>query len=366
MSQARYWQATSPDGDLVCTLCPHRCALRPGATGRCGARANIDGRLHLLTWGRNATACIDPIEKKPLHHFLPGTPTLSFGGFGCNLSCSCCQNWTLSRHRGTVDAPVSPPEAIARAAVRNGCRSVAMTYNEPAIALEYASAVADACRALHVRPVGVSAGYVAEAARPEFFNSFDAVNIDLKGFSEAFYRRYCGGHLEPVLETLRYGAQETRTWIEVTTLLIPGLNDSDAEVAALARWIAVEMSPEVPLHLSAFHPDHKLKDVPPTPPETLRRARAVAQAEGLAFVYTGNIDDPDGETTLCPGCGAAAIRRDRYEIREYGLDPHGRCIRCGTQLPGVFDGPPGNWGRRRQPVAMPGPSENPLPPLARG
>jgi pyruvate formate lyase activating enzyme len=355
MSQARYWQAASAPGDVVCTLCPHRCALRPGATGRCGARANVDGRLELLTWGRNAVVCIDPIEKKPLYHFLPGTPTLSFGGFGCNLSCSCCQNWELSRHRGGIDRPVDTPEAIAAAAVRKGCRSVAMTYNEPAIALEYASAVADACRAVGVRPVGVSAGYVSEAARPEFFRSFDAVNIDLKAFSESFYKRHCHAHLAPVLETLKYAATETRTWVEVTTLLIPGLNDGDAEVAALARWIAEEMSPTVPLHLSAFHPDHKLMDVPPTPPATLRRARAVARAEGLAFVYTGNIDDPEGETTLCPGCGAPTLRRDRYEILGHGLDPHGRCVRCDTQLPGVFDGPPGNWGRRRQAVIMPAP-----------
>ena len=280
MSQARYWHPTSPKGNLVCGLCPHRCALRPGATGRCGARANVDGHLELLTWGRNAVVCIDPIEKKPLHHFLPGTPTLSFGGFGCNLSCSCCQNWELSRHRGGVARPVQTPDDIAEAAERKGCRSVAMTYNEPTIALEYASAVAEACRARQIRPVGVSAGYVAEVARPEFFRSFDAVNIDLKAFSEDFYKRYCGAHLAPVLETLAYGARETRTWIEVTTLLIPGLNDTDAEVGALARWIAETLSPDVPLHLSAFHPDHKLADVPPTPPETLRRARDVARAHG--------------------------------------------------------------------------------------
>lgn len=353
MSQARYWHPASTKGDLVCTLCPHRCHLKSGAVGRCGARANAAGRLDLRTWGRSAALCIDPVEKKPLYHFLPGTPTLSFGGFGCNLSCSCCQNWQISRHRGTIDVRALTPEQIADVAVRKGCRSVAMTYNEPAIALEYATAVAAACRARNIRPVGVSAAYLAEAALPEFFAAFDAVNIDLKAFSEDFYRRYCGGHLEPVLDALRHGARQTRTWIEVTTLLIPGLNDSDAEVAALARWIVAEMSPEVPLHLSAFHPDHKLKDIPPTPPDTLRRARAIARAEGLAFVYTGNIDDPPGETTFCTGCGTALIRRDRTEIREHALDPHGRCARCDTRLPGVFDGPPGNWGRRRQPVTMP-------------
>lgn len=353
MTEARYWQPIGSDGEIRCTLCPHRCTIAPGGSGRCGARANLDGRLHLLTWGQSSGFVIDPVEKKPLYHFLPGAPVLSFGGWGCNLACACCQNWQLSRGRApAAKAPVAPEE-IAYAAVRKGCRAVAVTYNEPLIALEYAVAVAQACHASQVRAVAVTAGFVAAEARAEFFAAFDAVNVDLKAFSDDFYRRHCGGRLQPVLETLRHIARASRTWLEITTLVIPGLNDGDAEIAALARWIATELSPEVPLHLSAFHPEHEMRDRPPTPPETLRRARAVARAEGLKFVYIGNLADAEGETTRCPACGAAAIVRDRYEIRSCALDPRGHCTACGARLPGVFDGWAGNWGRRFVPVEVP-------------
>ncbi|SBW11535.1 Radical SAM domain protein [uncultured Alphaproteobacteria bacterium] len=352
MTEARYWTPTSEPGGLRCTLCPHGCALRPGASGRCGARANVGGRLHLLTWGRSSGFCIDPVEKKPFAHVLPGSASLSFGGFGCNLSCACCQNWEISRTRG-AHGPVHRAADIAAAARREGCRSVAITYNEPLIALEWASEVAAAARAEGLRVLGVSAGYLAEAARPEFFACFDAVNLDLKAFSDDTYRRLCGARLAPVLETLKYGVRASRAWIEITTLVIPGVNDGDAEIAALAEWIAAELSPEVPLHLSAFHPAHRMRDRPPTPAATLVRARDRARAEGLKFVYVGNLAVADGGITRCPGCGRAAIARDGAALAAYGLDDAGRCRECGTAIPGVFDGPPGDWGNRRRPLAIP-------------
>ncbi len=354
MSAARYWH---PEGDadgIVCDLCPRACRIADGGSGVCHARANRGGVMVLPAWGRSSGFCIDPVEKKPLNHFLPGSPVLSFGSAGCNLACDCCQNWRISRARAeTLPGPEIAPEEIADAAARTGCRAVAATYNEPAIALEYVAEVAAACRAREIRAVAVTAGYVAAAARAEFFTAFDAVNVDLKGFSEDFYAAVCHARLEPVRESLRFVARETATWLEITTLLIPGLNDSDAEIGALAAWIAAEISPDVPLHLSAFHPDHKMRHIPPTPPETLSRARARARAEGLRYVYTGNVHDADGDTTFCPGCGRAAIRRDWYEIRDYGLSDTGHCTACDARVPGVFDGPPGTWGRRRQPLTLP-------------
>ena len=354
MSVARYWHPVDDLGDIVCTLCPRNCRLRPGQPGVCHARVNRDGTMRAASWGRSSDFCIDPVEKKPLNQFLPRLPVLSFGSIGCNLTCAYCQNWQISRERN--DNRLSqeiPPEEIARAAAIKGCRSVAVTYNEPIIALEYAVEVAAACHAQRIRAVAVTAGYIAAEARAEFFTAFNAVNIDLKAFSDDFYRDVCGARLEPVLDSLRFVARETKTWLEVTALLIPGLNDSDAEIAALSRFIATELSPDVPLHFSAFRPAHKMLRVPPTPPETLTRARGLAMAEGLRFVYTGNVHDIAGGTTFCPGCGAAAIHRDWYEIRNYALDSQGYCTACGTRIPGVFDGKPGVWGRRREPLNPP-------------
>jgi len=354
MSVARYWHSIGEDGTIGCDLCPRACRIPPGGHGACFARANVDGHMDLVTYGRSSGFCIDPVEKKPLNHFLPGSPVLSFGAAGCNLVCACCQNWEISRARETDRlSPEVSPEDIADAAVRKGCRAVAMTYNEPLISLEFAMDVAAACHAARLRTVAVTAGYATPAAAAEFFTAFDAANVDLKAFTEDFYASVCGARLEPVKETLRHIARETETWLEITTLVIPGLNDSDAEIGTMAAWIAAELSPDVPLHLSAFHPDHKMRHVPPTPPETLVRARRRAITEGLRFVYTGNVHDAEGDTTLCPGCGAPAIRRDWYEIVSYGLDASGHCTRCGTRVPGVFDGRPGTWGRRREPVDMP-------------
>ena len=307
----------------------------------------------LTTFGRSSGYCIDPIEKKPLHHFLPGTPVLSFGTAGCNLTCRFCQNWDISKSR-EIDTlcDEAPPQRIAEAARALGCRSVAFTYNDPVIFLEYAVETAEACHAEGVRTVAVTAGYVCPEPAAELFGKMDAVNVDLKAFSEDFYRRMCSADLAPVLDTLRIIARETTAWLEITTLLIPGENDSDAELHAASQWVAEELGPDVPWHFSAFHPDYRMRDTPPTPPATLRRAREIAMGYGLHYVYTGNVHDVEGDTTRCHACGEALIVRDWYELREWRLDDGGRCLGCGAPCAGVFDGPPGDWGRQRRPVRL--------------
>ena len=349
---ARHWHRLD-DGRLQCDICPRACKLAEGQRGLCFVRARAGQTMVLTTYGRSSGFCIDPIEKKPLNHFLPGTPILSFGTAGCNLTCKFCQNWDISKAREfdrLVDG--APPDAIARAARSLGCRSVAFTYNDPVIFLEYAVDTALACRELGIRTVAVTAGYVMPEAGREFFAAMDAANVDLKAFSEDFYRGICGGHLEAVKETLVYLRHRTSVWFEITTLLIPGENDSDAEIDALSQWVFTALGPEVPLHFSAFHPDWKMPTLPPTPAATLTRARAIAKGNGLHHVYTGNVSDPDGGSTWCAACGALLIGRDWYELSEWGLDEIGRCRRCATPLAGVFEARPGNWGRKRQPVRL--------------
>jgi len=348
----RHWSAL-PDGRVQCDVCPRRCRLREGQRGLCFVRAAAGGEIVLTTYGRSSGYCIDPIEKKPLAHFLPGTPVLSFGTAGCNLACKFCQNWDISRsrHMDTL-ADSAGPEVIAGAARRLACRSVAFTYNDPVIFHEYAVDVAVACREAGVRAVAVTAGYVLPEPRREFFAVMDAANVDLKAFTESFYHKVCAGHLEPVLDTLRYLVHETDVWTEVTTLLIPGANDSDREVDALTRWIADELGPHVPLHFSAFHPDWKMRDVRPTPPATVGRARRIALGNGLRYVYTGNVHDPRGQSTYCHGCGARVIGRDGYTLTSWLLDGSGRCAACGTPCGGVLEAEPGSWGSRREPVRL--------------
>ncbi len=309
----------------------------------------------LTTWGRSSGFCVDPIEKKPLNHFLPGTPILSFGTAGCNLTCGFCQNWHISKSRETdVLASEASPEAIAEAAVRLGCRSVAYTYNDPVIFLEYAVDVAAACRRRGIRNVAVTAGYIRPEARREFFACMDAVNVDLKAFSDGFYRRFCGGDLRTVLDTLLFLCGETDAWVEITTLLIPGENDGDRELDELTRWIAEKLGAGVPLHFTAFHPSWRLLDRPPTPLSTLRRARETGLRNGLRYVYTGNIRDPEGAVTRCHACGMPLIRRDEYEISGWALEARGRCRACGESCDGIFEAEPGKWGNRRLPVKIEG------------
>jgi pyruvate formate lyase activating enzyme len=349
---ARYWHRL-PDGRIECDVCPRACRLGDGQRGLCFVRARRGDELVLTTWGRSSGFCVDPIEKKPLNHFLPGTPVLSFGTAGCNLTCSFCQNWDISKSR-EVDtlADAASPEAIARAARALGCRSVAFTYNDPVIFLEYAVDTARACRELGVKTVAVTAGYVNDAARREFFSAMDAANVDLKGFSERFYHKLCTGRLQPVLDTLVYLRHETDVWFEITTLLIPGENDSDAELEEAAGWVAEHLGPDVPWHFTAFHPDYRMRDNVPTPAATLRRARAIARRAGIRYVYTGNVHDEEGQSTWCHRCGQRLIGRDWYVLSDWNLDASGRCARCGTPCAGVFEARPGDWGARRMPVRM--------------
>ena len=344
--ETRYWRALD-DGRVECTLCPRLCQLRDGKRGVCFVRMADHGQIVLTTHGRSSGFCIDPVEKKPLFHFLPGTPVLSFGTAGCNLTCRFCQNWDISKSRqmDTLSARASP-EQIARAALQYGCRSVAFTYNDPVVFMEYALDVAVACHAVGVQTIAVTAGYINPEPAVEFFAGMDAANVDLKAFSESFYHQICGGHLQPVLETLCYVHRHTSVWLELTTLLIPGLNDSDAEIRALCEWVGKQLGPDVPLHFTAFHPDYRLRDIPATPNETLSRARSLALACGLHHAYIGNVHDSRGESSWCPTCGNLLIERDWYRLGDWGLTA-GCCKRCGYRLPGRIEATPGLWGPRR-------------------
>ncbi|MFZ0529369.1 MAG: AmmeMemoRadiSam system radical SAM enzyme [Propionicimonas sp.] len=349
---ARWWHPLE-DGRLQCDLCPQECKLRDQQRGACFVRRREGDQVVLTTYGLASGFCIDPIEKKPLAHFYPGSSVLSFGTVGCNLACRYCQNWDISTSRDAERLQdAASPESIARAATRLGCRSVAFTYNDPVVFAEYAIDVADACHAVGLRTVAVTAGYLHEQPRREFFAHIDAANVDLKGFTEEFYRTLTRSHLQPVLDTLVYLARETSVWLEITTLVIPGHNDSDDELNRLAAWIATALGPDVPLHFSAFHPSHHMLDVPSTPPATLTRARRIALDHGLHFVYTGNVHDPDGETTSCPGCGTALIRRDWYRILAYRLTADGRCPECGTGIAGRFGAAADDFGPFRIPVRI--------------
>jgi pyruvate formate lyase activating enzyme len=327
--------------------------LHEGQRGLCFVRARVEDQVVLTTFGRSSGFCIDPIEKKPLNHFLPGTPVLSFGTAGCNLACKFCQNWDMSKSREMdtlMDA--ADPETLASAAERLDCRSIAYTYNDPVIFLEYAIETARVCRTRGIKSVAVTAGYMCDEPRREFYRYMDAANVDLKGFTEDFYHRLCGGHLQPVLDTLVYLKHETSVWLEITTLLIPGENDSDAELEAMTRWVVDRLGPDVPMHFTAFHPDWKMLDTPPTPHATLTRARRIAMQNGVRYAYVGNVHDLEAESTYCHRCGQVLIGRDWYVLSTWNLTPDGRCNACGTACAGVFEAHPGHWGARRQPVRL--------------
>ncbi|HSH17739.1 MAG TPA: AmmeMemoRadiSam system radical SAM enzyme [Verrucomicrobiae bacterium] len=347
----RWWRPL-PDGRLLCELCPRECKLAEGQRGFCFVRQNVEHQMVLTTYGRSSGFCIDPIEKKPLNHFLPGTAVLSFGTAGCNLGCRFCQNWDISKSR-EMDRLMdeATPEVIARAAHHLGCRSVAFTYNDPVIFAEYAIDIAQACHAVGLKTVAVTAGYITDVARPEFYEHMDAANVDLKGFTEDFYHHVCFGQLQPVLDTLKYLKHETQVWFEITTLLIPGENDSDHELNEAADWILANLGRDVPWHFTAFHPDFKMMDKPRTPAATLNRARQIALGKGLHHVYTGNIHDTVGSSTYCPKCGRLLIERDWHELGEWNLQA-GCCRFCGERIPGVFEDRPGKWGRHIQPVRL--------------
>ncbi|MGD9612197.1 MAG: AmmeMemoRadiSam system radical SAM enzyme [Kiritimatiellia bacterium] len=338
MKIARYWQALA-DGTVRCDLCPHRCRIPPGGRGRCHGRVNQGGTLYAASWGRPVALQVDPIEKKPLNHLLPGTEILSLGTLGCNLACRFCQNWSLSHPEGDEDAGGAEvlPAQVAQLAAERGLPAVAATYNEPAVWAEYAMDIADACHAKGLRMVAVTSGYFSPESRLDFFRKMDAANVDLKSFRDEFYREWCGARLAPVLETLEAIRNETDCWLETTTLLIPGLNDSEAEIDELTAWVAEHLGEDTPLHFSAFHPDGDLRDRPPTPPATLRRAREQARANGLRHVYLGNVrGEEDATATVCPDCGARLIDREGFRSRLVQMDPDGRCQVCGRICAGVW------------------------------
>ena len=349
---ARYWHLLD-DGRIQCDVCPRDCKLHDGQRGACFVRGRVGNTMVLTTYGRSSGFCVDPIEKKPLNHFYPGSSVLSFGTAGCNLACKFCQNWDISKSRSFDKlADQAGPEAIARTAEGLGCKSVAFTYNDPIIFAEYAMDVADACHARGIKTVAVTSGYMHDQVRRDFYAKMDAANVDLKGFTDEFYVKLCGGHLQPVLDTLKYLKHETKVWFELTTLLIPGHNDSAQEISAMSEWIVRELGVDVPLHFSAFHPDYKMTGTPPTPPETLTQARQIAQAAGLLYVYTGNVHNVSGDTTYCPNCQHPLIVRDWYEIRSYTLTAQGACPQCGTALAGHFEQFKKAFGSRRIPVVM--------------
>ena len=348
----KYWHRLD-DGRIQCDVCPRFCKLHEGQRGFCFVRACQDEQIVLTTYGRSSGYCIDPIEKKPLNHFLPGTPVLSFGTAGCNLGCKFCQNWDISKSR-EIDtlADTAAPDTIARAAHQLGCRSVAFTYNDPVIFMEYAIDVAQECHKLGIQAVAVTAGDICPEPREEFYRFMDAANVDLKAFTERFYQKICFGHLQPVLDTLVYLKHETNVWFEITNLLIPDENDSQRELEEMTQWIVENLGPDVPVHFTAFHPDFRMLDKPRTPPQTLSRARQIAIKNGVRHAYTGNVHDGEGGSTYCHGCGKRLIGRDWYLLTDWNLNDLGRCQFCDTPLVGVFDGAPGDWGRKRVPVRL--------------
>jgi pyruvate formate lyase activating enzyme len=349
---ARYWHALD-DGRIQCDLCPRDCRLHEGQRGACFVRQRENDEMVLTTYGRSSGFCIDPIEKKPLNHFYPGSSVLSFGTAGCNLACKFCQNWDISKSKD-MDRLMdnASPAAIAQAAQRGGCKSVAFTYNDPVIFAEYAMDVADECHKLDIKTVAVTAGYIHAQARRDFYAKMDAANVDLKAFTDEFYFKQTGAHLQPVLDTLIYLKHETDVWFEITTLLIPGKNDSDDELTTMCAWLRKELGRDVPIHFSAFHPDYKMQDIPATPASTLIRARDIARQAGLDYVYTGNVHNREGDTTVCPNCRAPLIERDWYQINNYRLTADGHCPQCDAAIAGKFDTCVGDFGRQRIPIRI--------------
>lgn len=346
----QFWRKIEGE-KIVCELCPRHCVLNEGERGFCFVRQNVGGEMILTTYGRSSGFCIDPIEKKPLYHFYPGTSVLSFGTAGCNLGCRFCQNWDISKSREfdrLCDEAL--PDKIAMAAKNAGCKSVAFTYNDPVIFAEYAADTAKACHNLGIRAVAVTAGYITDKAREQFFRYMDAANVDLKAFSENFYKKFVLGGLQPVLDSLVYLKRRTKVWLEITNLIIPGENDSDKEFHEMTKWIVEELGSDVPVHFTAFHPDFRMLDYPSTPPEALTRARAIALSVGIKYVYTGNVYDIEGAGTYCSECGQKLIGRDGYQLTGYKLKNNNQCPRCGTVCAGYFDEHPGAWGSKRMRV----------------
>lgn len=352
-----YWhrldESEALDQRVQCDLCPRHCQLREGKRGVCYVRMNHGGEITLTSYGRSSGFCIDPIEKKPLNHFYPGSSVLSFGTAGCNLGCKFCQNWDISKSRQfDTLADAAMPEELAQAAKAHDCKSIAYTYNDPVIFMEYAVDVAQAAHELGVKSVAVSAGYICSEPRAEFFRHMDAANIDLKAFSERFYRKICSAHLAPVLDTLIFLKQETQVWLELTTLLIPEENDSSSELESMCRWVVEHLGPDVPIHFTAFHPDFKMLNKPRTPPETLLKAREIALKNGVRYAYVGNIFDSAHESTYCPNCHSLLLERNWYQLGRYQLNSQGLCPGCGYKVAGLWEDRVGRFGSMRIPLKM--------------
>ena len=323
---------------VQCLLCPRQCVLKNNQRGFCHIRQNIDGNVVLTSYGYNTGLAIDPIEKKPLYHFYPASRVLSFGTVGCNLGCKFCQNWNISKSKiNPQKLNKTSPELIAQLAKKHKCKSVAFTYNEPNIFMEYAIDTAIACKNMEIKTVAVSAGYINPEPRAELFKYIDAVNVDLKAFNNDFYKRNCMASLQPVLETLKYIKKETDTWLEVTTLLIEGENDSEKELHSECEWIYENLGENVPIHFSAFRPSYKFSERSSTQIPTLIKAIEIAKSKGLKYVYSGNVSNPQTSTTYCKTCGKPVIIREGYFIASYNLDDEGRCEFCETKCDGQFE-----------------------------
>lgn len=337
--RAVLWEKDRTNASSIrCVACAHYCRIAENSVGRCRVRVHQDGTLHSLSAGTVAAANFDPIEKKPLFHFLPGSLSLSLGTPGCNMTCSFCQNHSLSQGATPVMAgaselfPDDAASAFAFSAKENGAKSISFTYNEPSVSPELITAVAPRANALGLANILVSNAFESRESMVVYRDMIQAASFDVKAFSDDFYRNLCGARLSPVLKTIVLAAS-FGWWVEIVTLLIPGYNDSDKELAALARFIKEEIGAHVPWHISRFRPMFKLKDAPPTPTSSLERAYAVGIAEGLQFVYIGNAHGHDGENTLCPGCGEVFIRRTGYRV----CAPNsGVCEACGESIPGVW------------------------------
>ncbi len=351
MYKAKYFTPISKE-KIKCDLCPRACVIGEGQHGFCLVRQNHGNQMILTTYGRSSGFCVDPIEKKPLNHFYPGQPILSFGTAGCNLGCRFCQNWDISKAKklDKLQQQASPYK-IAKAGKDLNCVGIAFTYNDPVIFAEYAIDIAKECQEIGLKTVAVTAGYIMPKARKEFYQHIDAANVDLKAFTQSFYKRLCMANLDPILETLCYLKHETNVWFEITNLVIPTHNDAYKEIDEMTKWAMKHLGPDVPLHFTAFHPDFKMNDLPRTPDEHLIKARKIALENGLNYVYTGNMHNHETASTYCPECEHLLIERDWYELGKYHIKDN-CCEFCGTKIPGHFTNEKGEWGRKRLPVAL--------------
>jgi pyruvate formate lyase activating enzyme len=332
---AKWWKPQD-NGKILCTLCPRYCTIGKGQKGFCYIRENIDNKLYSIGYGRPTGFAIDPIEKKPLSHFLPGTNILSFGTAGCNLGCKFCQNWTMSKSKiDEINALVATPEQVIATSKKYKVPSIAFTYNDPTIFGEYVIDISKIAREENIKTVMVTAGYIDKEARKEVYKYVDAANVDLKAFTETFYHKLTFSHLNDILDTLLWIKNDTNVWLEITTLLIPNENDSDEEIKKLSNWIVKNLGENVPLHFTAFHPDFKMKDKPRTPSSTLDNARKIAITEGINYCYVGNVHNLEGQTTYCPSCNEPVIIRDWHSVLDIRLK-NGNCHNCKGKIAGIF------------------------------